>query len=648
MNKDRKKKHKKEFRKEQKKEFQKSEPQGQEGPGREPRSKSEKRPSKLAPPGLPANKWFAPAALVLLTLAGLVCYWPSFKVPFLFDDQNSIVDNSFIRMVRLTPHALSRAAFQDFQQNRPLSNLSFGLNYYINGLNPRGFHFVNFFFHILSAICILLILERVFTRRSGSPGHGRMIGLLASLLWLVHPINTQAVTYIVQRHTSMAGAFSLLCLFLYDLGRSKGNKIYYALSALSGLCGMACKETALVMPAIIFIYDLFFFQELKPGWLKKDRVWVLLVLAFYLLLAAVLLMVRKSGKFGSGYGDFPFTPWERTLSQGRVLLWYLGLIIFPAGPRLSVDHDFAVSQSLLHPWTTLPAWLFVFGMIAFALLKARRYPLLSFSVIWYFGQLAIESLPLPIDLTFEHRLYLAAIPVLAAIPMGLIVPSKKSAAGTVLVLLIILFYGALTYERNRVWQSPVSLWRDAGMKAPGLNRPWNNLCSFLLDARKPEQAALACKNALKADPNDSQSHLNYGICAYAARDLAEAEREFQKAIELKPEAPLGYFNLGLVKFDQNDAEAGRTYFQKASEIGSADADMYFNMGMILEKHGFYEDALPKFFKALKRRPEWVEARLVAARSLADRGRCPEAVALIQAAPFPHSSFNPLLNRCRGQ
>jgi len=609
--------------------------------------KNPKPPSKTKP-GPFSGKWPWIAQAAVLIALTLIVYLPGFKAPFHFDDLESIINDRYIRMSELTAHNMFLAAFQDFKQNRPLSNLSFALNFYFNIMNPFGYHLVNFLVHLVSGICLWLLLARLFSRRMKDLLTARLVAFLSALLWMVHPVNTQAVTYIVQRHSEMAGAFSLLGLLCFDLGRVSKKIYYYIFSGLACLCALLCKETAYVLPVFIFLYDLFFFQELKEGWLNRNRKWIAGLVVIYVLLSAVALRGQMTGKMKHDFADFTFTPAQRSLTQGRVLLSYLGLVLFPAGSLLSLEHSPEISKSPLQPLTTIPAFLVILGLAGFSLAYARKYPLASFAVLWYFGQLALESLPLPIDIMTEHRLYLASIPVLAMIPCAFGFRLKSLKLGAALCLLVCLFAGILAYERNLVWLTRVSLWRDAVMKAPDNNRPWHNYCSFLIDEEDVNRAGFACKYALILNEKQADTHNNMGICYFKIKMYDQAQKEYLRAIEIDPDFPLAYFNLGLVRASQRDIPKALEYFDKSMELKPKDAKVYLNLGSVYDRLGKPEKSFQAYAMALQARPEWSEARFKVASILAGKGMCPDAVSLLNAAPAQDPQFQQIYDYCRSR
>ena len=586
--------------------------------------------------------------LALLLVFSLVIYLPSFRAPFHFDDFRHILNNSYIRLTSLTAPAIRGAAFQDFRQNRPLSNLTFALNYYFNLARPFGYHLVNFILHFLSGVCLWFLLERIFFRRWRNAASARTTSLLAAALWLAHPLNTQAVTYIVQRQTVMAGCFSLLALLCYELARSQRRKIFFAFCVLCALAAMLSKETAYPLPVLIFLYELCFFQQGKAGWVSRNWKWLAGLALFYFLLMVFVLRGPMLGKLGEDLAADRFNRLERVLTAPRVLIQYLGLVIFPAGNRLSLEHEVEVSRSLLHPVVTLPAMLLVLALLGLAFFRVRKYPLAGFAVFWYFGQLLVESLPLPIDLMNEHRLYLAMIPVIAGIALALTMALKNSKTALVLAALSCLCYGVLSRERNRVWGSELSLWQDAVKKAPGESRAWGNYCVYLLELDQVERAVKSCRMALERDPQNIDAHFNFGICLSSQGRYQEAEREFFQTLSLDPQYGSAYFHLGLVKAAQGDLAAARSYFTKTMQMNIPNARVYFNLGDVYEKWDEPENALGAYSRALAMRPEWAEARARAAAILAKEGRCNEALGLLKASPVDDDSFAAVAGQCHGE
>jgi protein O-mannosyl-transferase len=436
------------------------------------------RDRKSRGPARPGSRLKPLGYLILLVLLTAAAYSNSFQAAWHFDDHANILQNVYVHLASLRPSALGRAMVQNGRQNRPFSNLTFALNYYFNTERPWGYHLVNLALHLLAAAAGFQALRRTF-RRAGLPEDRSDLAAFAALaLWAVHPLHTQAVTYVVQRQAVMASALMLVSLALYIAAREnpirRQRLLLYALVLASSLLAVGSKEIALATPIIILLYELYFFQKLSFDFLRRHAV----ALAAGIVALAILLtlyfrpeMIRYLINEAEGY---PFTLTERLLTQPRILCQYLGLILWPLPSRLSLEHDPELSTSLFHPWTTFPALLGWLLLVVAAVRSARRHPWLSFAALWFVLNLVLESSVLPLDLMMEHRLYLPSLALLVPLASAPIffLPRRTAVA---LVMTIACFFLLGTLARNRVWQTDLGLWKDCVRKAPDQPRPWLNL-----------------------------------------------------------------------------------------------------------------------------------------------------------------------------
>jgi len=588
----------------------------------------------------------------LLFIIALLVYGPSFKVPFLFDDRLSIVQNQYIRITSLGARPLFYAAFQDFKQNRPLTNLSLALNYYFNRENPRGYHLVNFFFFLLTAFGIWQVLGKIFSRLGYDPLRGALAAWLSALVWTVHPLNIQAVTYIVQRHTSIAGAFSVWSIYFYQLGLERKSWSWVFLLG-SGLCcalALLSKETALTLPAIILAYRLYFFDGLKPGWFGRNWKWILALAIFYLATAGVALRPSMLEALSSGFKKFPFTPWQRLLTEPRVLLWYLMITVFPLPRFLAVEHDFTASTSFFHPLSTASSFLILIMALVGMILQARGRKLFSFLALWFFGQVLVEALPLPIDLAFEHRLYLASLSIIVPAVSWPVLRWEKFRPALVCIIMVAVFFVVFSFQRNRVWLSEESLWRDAVKKSPGYDRPWYNYCTALGEAGKCRTAIPSCQKAISLGPGYYKPHHNLGLCYFKTGNFALAEKELLDAAGLCPERECSatYFNLALFySVIREHQKAVKWHLADlAVEPGNAKAHYYLALNYrILNEDDKY---LGELQEALARDPNLSDARLELAGALLRKAQCAAAVQLLRSAPAPDPRFVEIISYCQGR
>lgn len=356
-------------------------------------------------------------AIGLIAGVALVAYSNTFHVPFHFDDRPNIVQNPNVQIKVLTWERLEQLIKNTYKESiRVFSYFTFALNYYFGEFNVFGYHLVNFIIHIASGVFLYWFLILTFNLPFLKERYGPIaykVALFTSLIFIVHPIQTQSVTYIVQRMTSMGGMFYLLSMVLYVKGRlSSGNGrfVYFASAGLTYLLGIFSKENVAILPLFVLLYEFYFFQNLTVS-PKGKKVFLTLALIVGLI-ALVGLAVwgkRYYELIIEGYKIRDFTLVERVLTQFRVVLYYVTLLIYPHPFRLNLDYDFPISRAILDPPTTFISIVIVACLIGYSVWTAKRRPVLSFCILWYFGNLVIESSIFPLEIAFEHRLYLPAI-----------------------------------------------------------------------------------------------------------------------------------------------------------------------------------------------------------------------------------------------
>jgi hypothetical protein len=267
-----------------------------------------------------------------------------------------------------------------------------------------------------SGIFLYWFLILTFHLPSLRETHGSIsykVALFASLIFISHPIQTQSVTYIVQRMASMGGMFYLLSLVLYVKARlSTGwSRVFYIGGMLgSYLLGVFSKENVAILPVFIGLYEFFFFQKVDLS--PKGRNIVFVLIGALIVLGAFGFFIwgeRYIRLIKEGYEYRTFTMLERVLTQSRIVLYYVTLLVFPHPSRLNLDYDFPISKTILDPPTTLISILIIAALMGYSIWIAKRKPVLSYFTLWYFGNLAIESSVFPLEMVYEHRLYLPAV-----------------------------------------------------------------------------------------------------------------------------------------------------------------------------------------------------------------------------------------------
>jgi len=561
------------------------------------------------------------------------------QAAFLFDDVHNIVENPFIRIKDFSYESLSGAALKSPADSRWLPNISFAVNYYFSGMAVQSYHIVNICIHILCGIVLYYLA--VTTLSAGAFRQARQIAFWASLLWLLHPVQTNGVTYIVQRMTSMASLFFLLAVLTYAKGRLQqqaGRRlVLFVLSGCSGILAVISKENAIMLPVMIMGYEVFFIRPPQERILGRNIIFNSLV--FILLGAAVVSLIYFDGSNPfvsavSGYEARDFTLSERLLTQPRVIIQYLSLLFWPLPQRLNLSYDFLVSTDLLTPPATILALSVLLFMAAAIFLLFNRNRLLSFAIFWFLGNLLIESSIIPLEIIFEHRMYLPStfvIIALVAVVFNLADHKEKriSAVLACITVLLVVF----TWQRNGDWKSEVSMWSDVVAKSPNLARAYVNLGKALVKEDRYEEAQGALSRSIILDPDDGNAYLNLAIVsehqnhieqalsysdkaleagnaspakihqvkglAYAKQgDLVAAIREMERALQFNPDSAQIHVNLGIVYGRSGNHNLAEKYFRQAAVLDPDNGFALQNLGIVLEKQKRIAEAINAYELAL--------------------------------------------------
>ncbi|MBW2109288.1 MAG: tetratricopeptide repeat protein [Deltaproteobacteria bacterium] len=580
--------------------------------------------------------------LPFIVLAVLI-YSNTLNAPLQFDDDTSILKNPYIRLTHLSLEDLWRtvSGVKGFSK-RPVAHLSFALNYYFHRYRVAGYHGVNIAVHVLAGILLYGFIKTTLTlvRTSGNaapvclqawttPSGSSMIALLSALLWLVHPIQTQSVTYIVQRMNSMAAMFFILSMVLYIKGRLSNKPLrragWFSGCALSGLLALGSKEIAATLPFFILLYEWFFFQHLTMGWLKRNVAYMAGLSALLCLLLWIYLGGHPIRAVLSGYRYHEFTVIQRVLTEFRVIIHYISLLVYPHPSRLNFDYNFSLSHGLMAPPTTALCMAGILGALAWAVGFAKRQPVVSFCVLWFFGNLVIESSVIGLEIIYEHRVYLPSM--LFFLPVLILIDrycDKKWALFAV-VGAVILVLGAWTYQRNAVWRDTVTFWTDCVKKSGRKPRPYNNLGLALYKQGRIDEARHCYQKALQLNPRYPQAHNNLGAVLVAKGELDKAVAHYLQALQIRPHDAEVYNNLGSAYYDQGKLDEAVACYSEALRIDPMCVDALNNLGLALAAQEKYSEALKLFLKAVKLMPEHVEARNNLGTALFRLGRVDEAI-----------------------
>jgi len=531
------------------------------------------------------RKHFIP--LFLLALSVILIYSNSWNGSFQFDDYQ-ITDRPNLHVVELNIKSLKGTLYWTPNQRRiyrPLPCLTLGLNYYFGRDNPFGYHIVNISIHILCAIAVYVFLQTLFSipgiRPTFVAKYRYEIAVITTFLFALHPIQTNVATYIIQRMTSMAALFYIVSVTAYISfrlqtlpdreGRSTSKK-YMSLSVaiISGICSFLSKENAAILPVTILLLDYLFFYNLIDED-KRKKLKKIYAISIFLLMAVIAYAgTGRIMGYIHGYGHRNFSVIERLLTEPRIIFFYIYLLIIPNVSLLNLNHDFLISKSIINPPTTLFAIAGIILLVIIACIARKKYNLLSFVIVWYLGNLVIESTIIPLELIFEHRTYLPGVLIFLLISFGIVYVSKnvfKNNKAILAASLLLILYGNGTYLRNIMFSAPISLWQDVVQKSPNLARAHANLGKIYMD-------------------------LGYNV---------EAKKSLQRAIELKADMPEALVNLGKLYLDTGGmTDEGIALIKKAQKLNPKYALGFMALGDAYLKLKAYEKAEHYYSIVVKR------------------------------------------------
>ncbi len=493
----------------------------------------------------PAPNWAA-KAVPLLILAGLCAYANSFTKAFLLDDEVWIVQNG-----RLATEPLEAIKAMP---TRPLAMATIVVNHKLGGLKPFGYHLFNVVAHVAAALALYGVVRRtlLLPRWAGRYDATAVpIALATALVWMLHPIQTQSVTYIIQRCESMMGLFFLAGFYTFarSLTAARPTGWYVATVVAFTLSG-GFKETAVVFPPLVLLYDRAFGAGMFRSALRQ-RKWFYLVLGvvwlgmLWMTAGAALTGVvgdRPEGRtdMDAGFGVQAVTPYQYLLTQAGVIVHYLHLSVWPT--NLCFDYQgWPIAHS---PADVAGQLVVVVGLLVAALWAAWRYPAAGFVALWFFATLAPTSSIMPIiDVAFEQRMYLplATLVVFAMIGGAMVIervaarsdrPQVLRLSAAIVVGLVAIVLGVRTVARNEVYRSPVTMWEDTARKNPNGFRTHANLAQAFITVGRYEDAVRSSENAIRVDPNARMSYVNRGAGLINQGKLAEGQASVQKAIEV--------------------------------------------------------------------------------------------------------------------
>ena len=616
--------------------------------------------AKLKQHSASGGRRFTAFSILLICLLGAICYSNSLEGPFVFDDINNIEENPSVRVTALSPGQLYHAATGG-RAPRPVAYFSFGLNHYFGGYDVTGYHLVNIAIHLINGMLVYFLALVTYGLFFGG-NRGELdvsdrqtigwLSLFAACLFVAHPLQTQAVTYLVQRMTSMSAMFYLLSLLLYIQGRLKSpgqtRRLLWTGCLVSGILALGCKQIAVTLPAVLLLYEWFFFQNLDRNWATRQIKYLLLMVVFFIASSLLFLTTSPWQRIVMHYSRRDFTLVERVLTQFRVVVDYITLSILPLPARLNLLHNVPTSRSLFDPITTFLSMLTILAILAAAIYLARRQRLVSFCILWFFINLALESSVIALEMIYEHRVYLPMFGVVLMVPYLMHrLLSKQPVVIAVSASLMVVALGYGTYARNQVWQNSISLWSDVIAKDTTFPRGYIERAHAYRLAGKLDLAIPEYSQAIELGANDAETHNHRGTVYGQMGKIDKAMADFNRAIELEPDDPLGYTKRGHIYRLTGRAQQAISDYSKAIDLQSDYIIAYNNRGAVFQRIGKDEQALSDYSKAIELQPGFAPAYNNRANVYAKIGEFDKAVDDYSKAIELAPDFAPALTN-RGQ
>lgn len=570
---------------------------------------------------------FLGISIFFLTILGFFVYGNSINGKFLWDDIFLVRDNPFIKHLAYFPKIftvdIGAPTGQPYGFYRPLQILTYAFNYFLGGLDVRGYHIINIILHILVALSIFWLINLL--------SKDRLVSFLTGLFFLVHPIHTEAIAYISGRAEPLVVLLLLVAFIFYVKRSESGSSPAGIFCQLSFIFALLSKESALILPPLLGLYHYCFRKKVDREFFST------------LVIIAILYIVFRFTFLKS----FSLPPDEQTSFAQRIpgffvaITQYLRLIIFPAGLHMEYG-------SQIFRWSEPQALLgvfFFFILPGYAISKRRDDRLLFFSVFWFFLTLLPVSNLYPLNAFMaEHWLYLPSAGFFLILSRGIAglyrTKNLKIYAGLICISLLI-FYSDLTIRQNHYWRDSINFyertlryspqsWKlyynlankymDTGRKSEAISfyekvtkiKPrsamaYHNLCVAYNVAGRKKDAVWACSTAIALDPHRAATYNNLATLYADLGDQKKAMELYEKAITINPDYALATNNFGSLCLRLRFVDEAIIFFKKASEINPDYAEAYAGLAMAATLKGRYEEAISSYRKALKIKPDYAEA-----------------------------------------
>lgn len=598
-----------------------------------------------------ADTLWSVAACVLLGSAVWVVYGAAIHAPFIFDDTFTILENPSI--VKLWPllgdsgrNGVLNPQTATATVGRPLVNLSLGLNYYLGGLDPAGYHVFNMVVHMLSAMLLWAIVRLArqleyfggqFERAAGP------LALLVALVWAVHPLQTETVEYVTQRTEGLMGFFYLATLYgslRYWAAPIAGRSKWLILSTMACLSGMACKEVMASAPLIVLLFERTFvagtfrrsFQESWPLYVGLASSWLLRLGLSYL------------GTHATAGFDLGVPAYAWWFTQAKVLLLYLKLTVWPW--PLVIHYEMPYLDTFGAAWP----WLLAVGLLAIGtIVLFWRRAAVGFLGAWVFIVLSPTLVvPLTTEVAAERRMYLPLAAIVALVIVGgyrlahwttelFAADASPAASGRTTTIIAVagavvaVVLGLVSVRRLEAYRDVLTIWRDASTHQPENYLVQTNVGVESNNAGRPQEAIEHFERALRLRPDYADSHKNLAQSLAAVGRAQEAIEHFQRALELNPSMVAAHAGLAIALTSAGRLPEAIEQYDQALRIEPGSSTTHNNLGVALLRSERPQEAIAQFKQAVRLDPNYLSAYTNLLTTCAAAGQSADAIATAEAA-----------------
>jgi len=591
------------------------------------------------PLAAPSGRMVA-AASAGLAVATLAAYAGGFSGPFVYDDMSSIPDNLTLRHLWPLWGPLSPPHGGFTVDGRPMLNLSFAINYALGGDKVGGYHAANLLIHVVAGLTLFGLVRRTLLQPPLAARLGAAalpVAFALAALWMLHPLQTESVEYIVQRAESLMGLFYLLTLYCFVRGivgpnsgqpsfakASAGEKAarraslgWFGLSWLACLFGMGTKEVMVTAPVMVLFYDRTFVAgTFREAWRCRRGYYAALAATWVPL--AILVAGTGGNRGGTSGFDIGVSWWAYGLTQFQAIVRYLWLAVWPH-PLIFEYGSF---------WARRPGEIVPYALVAVPLAAATLWalwqrPILGFLGLWFFGILAPTSLvPGPLQMIAEHRMYLPLAAILALGVTG--IHQVGGRRGLAALLAVAVVFGCLTFRRDLDYRSELSLWGDTVAKRPSSLTAHSSLGAALAAANRKPEAIAEFETVLRGQPKNAQAQTNLGDVLAEMGRTAEAMPHLLAALQLKPGYAEAHVNLGAALDKQGRTAEAVSHYREALRLKPEFAQAHNDLSDALLRLGQPAAAIREAEKAVELKPDYADAHYNLANALAESGRLMEA------------------------